>query len=112
MLVKPSPKFHCHEVGLPVDVSVNATDCPAAGDTGLNANDAATTATTVTVRFVLVYVMPVDAKEAAIGAITHLLQIGFLNHHVYREFAMSEVAEAHEAVETGRAIGNVVVLID
>jgi hypothetical protein len=26
VLVPPSPKFHCHEVGLPVDVSVNATD--------------------------------------------------------------------------------------
>jgi hypothetical protein len=25
VLVPPSPKFHCHEVGLPVDVSVNAT---------------------------------------------------------------------------------------
>jgi NADPH2:quinone reductase len=66
----------------------------------------------VTVRFVLVYVMPVEAKEAAIGAIARLLQIGFLDHRVYREFAMSEVAEAHEAIETGRSLGNVVVLID
>jgi len=35
VLVPPSPKFHCQEVGLPVDVSANATDCPAAGDVGL-----------------------------------------------------------------------------
>ena len=35
VLVFPSPKFHCQELGLPVDVSVNWTDCPAAGDVGL-----------------------------------------------------------------------------
>jgi hypothetical protein len=29
--VVPSPKLHDHEVGLPADVSVNCTDCPAAG---------------------------------------------------------------------------------
>ncbi len=66
----------------------------------------------VTVRFVLVYVMPVEAKEAAIGAITHLLEAGLLKHHVYREFAMEEAAEAHEAIETGKSMGNVVVRIE
>jgi hypothetical protein len=35
VLVPPSPKFHCQEVGPPVDVSVNCTACPAAGDAGL-----------------------------------------------------------------------------
>jgi hypothetical protein len=53
VLVPPSPKFHCQEVGLPVDVSVNATDCPGAGKAGLNVKDAASAATTVTVRVVL-----------------------------------------------------------
>jgi hypothetical protein len=38
--VDPSPKSHCQEVGLPVDVSVNCTDCPAAGEAGLQVNDA------------------------------------------------------------------------
>ena len=66
----------------------------------------------VTVRFVLVYVMPVEAKEAAIGAITHLLEDGLLTHHVYREFAMNEAAQAHEAIETGASVGNVVVRIE
>jgi hypothetical protein len=35
VLVPPSPKFHSHEVGLPVDVSVNATDWLTAGEAGL-----------------------------------------------------------------------------
>jgi hypothetical protein len=40
VLVTPSPKFHSHEIGLPVDVSVNCTACPAAGEEGIKAKDA------------------------------------------------------------------------
>lgn len=65
----------------------------------------------VTVRFVLVYVMPIQAKEAAIGAITECLEAGRLTHQVYREYAMDEVAAAHEAIETGKNVGNVVVRV-
>ena len=66
----------------------------------------------VTVRFVLVYVMPRAAKDAAIKDITGCLDKGTLRHRVFKEFAMADVADAHEAVETGRALGNVVVTID
>jgi hypothetical protein len=45
--VDPSPKLHDHDVGVPVDVSVNCTDCPAAGDVGLYENEAARAAATV-----------------------------------------------------------------
>jgi hypothetical protein len=30
-----SPKFHCQEVGLPVEVSMNCTACLIAGEEGL-----------------------------------------------------------------------------
>jgi len=53
VLVEPSLKFHCQDVGVPVDVSANCTACPAAGDTGLKVNEAVRAATTVTVRLVL-----------------------------------------------------------
>jgi hypothetical protein len=33
--VVASPKLHDHEVGVPVDASVNCTDWPTAGDVGL-----------------------------------------------------------------------------
>jgi hypothetical protein len=36
VLVPPSPKFHAQAVGLPVDVSVNVTVCPARGAEGVN----------------------------------------------------------------------------
>jgi hypothetical protein len=38
--VDPSPKLHDHDVGVPVEVSVNCTRCPATGDAGLYVNDA------------------------------------------------------------------------
>ena len=53
-LVDPSLKFHCHEVGDPVDVSVNCTACPPAGEEGVKPKEAVRAATTVTVRVTLV----------------------------------------------------------
>ena len=50
MLEVPSPKFHCQEVGLPVDVFVNCTAWPAAGEAGLKLKEAARAVATVTVR--------------------------------------------------------------
>jgi hypothetical protein len=41
VLVVPSPKCHCQEVGELLDVSVNWTVFPACGDAGLYVNDAA-----------------------------------------------------------------------
>jgi hypothetical protein len=35
VLVAPSPKFHCQEVGFPEVVSANCTDCPGPGVAGL-----------------------------------------------------------------------------
>ena len=39
MLVAPSPKFQDHAVGLPVEVSVNATACAVVGETGEKVKD-------------------------------------------------------------------------
>lgn len=49
-LVAPSPKSHCHRVGVPVELSVNCTACPAVGDEGLKLNAAVKAATRVSVR--------------------------------------------------------------
>jgi hypothetical protein len=48
VLVLPSPKFHCQEVGKPADVSVNCTAWPADGDAGLKVKDAARAGSTLT----------------------------------------------------------------
>jgi hypothetical protein len=49
VLVPPSPKFHCQDVGVPAEVSVNCTDCPMTGEAGLLVKEAARAAVTVTV---------------------------------------------------------------
>jgi hypothetical protein len=53
VLVVPSPKLHDHEVGVPVDVSVNCTDWLVTGVLGLKVKEAASAVTTVTVRLTL-----------------------------------------------------------
>jgi hypothetical protein len=53
VLVVPSLKFHCQEVGLPVEVSVNCTAWPTAGEDGVKLNEVVRAATTVTVRLTL-----------------------------------------------------------
>jgi hypothetical protein len=53
VLVPPSPKFHCQEVGVPVDVSVNWTDWPVAGEAGLKVKEAVSTVAMVTVQLTL-----------------------------------------------------------
>jgi NADPH2:quinone reductase len=57
-------------------------------------------------RFVLVYTMPDEAKEAAVAAITRALEQGALTALPATRFPLSEVAEAHDAVEAG-AVGKV-----
>jgi hypothetical protein len=47
VLVDPSPKLQSQDVGEPVEVSVNWTAPPVAGEVGLNVKDAARAATTV-----------------------------------------------------------------
>jgi hypothetical protein len=51
--VVPSPKLHCHRVGLPIEVSVNCTDWPAVGEAGLNVKDAVSAVATARVRLPL-----------------------------------------------------------
>ncbi len=65
----------------------------------------------VTVHYVLVYVMPKAAHQAAAEDITTCLKAGVLNHVIAQRFPLAEIAAAHEAVESGRAIGNQVVEI-
>lgn len=61
-------------------------------------------------RFVFVYAMDEAAKAAAARDITALLEQGKLRHLVAGSFALEETAAAHEAVESGKAIGNIVVI--
>ncbi len=63
----------------------------------------------LTVRFVIVYAMPEAAKSQAIRDINEALESSALVHRVARRYELNEIAAAHEAIESGRLRGCVVV---
>ena len=64
----------------------------------------------VTVRPVLVFGMPEEAKSRAIADITRWAESGELSHHIGPRFALEDTAAAHRAVEGG-AFGKVIIEI-
>ncbi len=66
----------------------------------------------ITVRLVLVFMMPAPALEQAAADITRALARGRLRHRIAARFRLEELAAAHEAVEAGRLVGKAVVEID
>lgn len=61
------------------------------------------------VRFFIVYDLPAPVRRAAIAQLTRWLEDGRLAHTIAATYPLERIAEAHEAVEGGRVIGNVVV---
>ncbi|HWT96105.1 MAG TPA: NADPH:quinone reductase [Terriglobales bacterium] len=60
----------------------------------------------------IVYELPPAIRAAAIAATTDLLADPGFEHRIAARFPLDRIAEAHEAVETGKLIGNVVVTLD
>jgi NADPH2:quinone reductase len=60
----------------------------------------------------IVYELPPALRTAAIAATTELLADPSFEHRIAARFPLDRIAEAHEAVETGKLIGNVVVTLD
>jgi NADPH2:quinone reductase len=65
----------------------------------------------ITMKFFLVYLMPREQRARAVTDITRMLERDELIHNVAQTFDLADIVAAHEAVESGRAIGNVVVRI-
>jgi NADPH2:quinone reductase len=65
----------------------------------------------VTIRLVLVYTMPNEAKQAAVRDITAALEAGALRHNIAKRFPLSEVAAAHEVQDSGQMVGKAVIEI-
>jgi NADPH:quinone reductase len=63
----------------------------------------------ITLKFFLVYMMPHELRERATAEITRLLERGELIHNVAQTFDLGDIAAAHETVESGKAMGNIVV---
>ena len=64
-----------------------------------------------TVRFVLVYAMDVQAHFRAANDITACLAAGKFRSRIAYRFSLEQIAEAHEVLESGQAIGNVVICL-
>jgi NADPH2:quinone reductase len=65
----------------------------------------------VTLRFILLYLVPAAALDQAAADITSALEAGALTELPVTRFGLNQVAQAHEAVEGG-SVGKVAVEID
>lgn len=63
----------------------------------------------VTLKLYLVYDLTRAEREEALAGLTQQLNQGKLQHTIGQRFVLSDVAQAHEAVEKGHSIGNVVI---
>ncbi len=64
-----------------------------------------------TIRMVLVYAMPDDAKQQAIEDITNVLAGGSFDHRVAETFPLKQSVKAHDEVERGDNYGSIIITI-
>lgn len=62
--------------------------------------------------FLIVYLLAPAERARVLAHLAEALAEGALRHRVAARFPLTEVAAAHEAVETGQIVGNVVVTLD
>ncbi len=62
-------------------------------------------------KFFLVYDLQAADRIAALKQLGDLLQLNRLQHAISRTFALKDIARAHEAVEAGQDIGNIVLTL-
>jgi len=65
----------------------------------------------ITLKFMLVYELTSDERGRAIADITRMLEGNRLIHNVAQTFPLSDIIAAHQAVEGGKTVGNVVVQV-
>ncbi|MBV9489011.1 MAG: NADPH:quinone reductase [Verrucomicrobia bacterium] len=63
----------------------------------------------VSLRFVLVYLLPPEARRQAVDDITQILQTGALRPHIGHIYPLEEIAQAHSDLENGRLTGNCII---
>ncbi|NYT37955.1 NADPH:quinone reductase [Allopusillimonas soli] len=65
----------------------------------------------LSLRFFLVYDLLPDERQADLNALQALLREDRLLHHIGPAFALKDIAQAHEAVESGKTMGKVLVTL-
>lgn len=66
----------------------------------------------IALKYIYVYELTPPERVAALAAITRSLEAGTLITNIGAVFPLAETIAAHEAVESGKVLGNVVVTID
>lgn len=62
----------------------------------------------LTVHFVLVYLLPAAVRQQGIADVNVALEAGALRPLIAARFPLRETVQAHQAVEHGNLIGNVI----
>lgn len=65
----------------------------------------------LTLRLVLVYAMPTEAKDAAIKDITQYLTMNKLHNRVAATYPLKDIVKAHEDIEKSRGYGSVILTL-
>ena len=65
----------------------------------------------IALKFFMIYAIPVADREAGLAELDALLRAGKLRQTIAMELPLDRAAEAHNLVEQGQQIGNVVLLI-
>lgn len=66
----------------------------------------------VSLHFFIVYHLADEDRAAAQTTLTRLLEEGRLIHHIAQRLPLAHIVQAHEMVESGTAVGNVVLVQD
>lgn len=92
------------ERGCVVIYGTGAPDCPIPSQLFLR--------NAITLKYIYVYELTASERAAALKAITHALEAGSLKTMIGATFPIAETAAAHQAVEGGKVLGNVVIKVD
>jgi NADPH2:quinone reductase len=65
-----------------------------------------------TIHCFIVYNLSAADRERALATLQPMLAHGELKHHVAERLPLAECARAHQLVESGKAVGNVVLRVD
>ena len=98
---------------LATDIAVLKPDCDivvyGSGKAEIGVPFAASIIKNIRYRFFMVYHLAPADRQAAEAALARALRTHRLQHNIAAHFPLSEIAAAHEAVESGQMSGNVIV---
>jgi NADPH2:quinone reductase len=64
------------------------------------------------IAFFIVYGLDTEVRGRAISDLTFMMQENLIQHNIATSFPLTQIAAAHDLVESGRAIGNVILKVE